>query len=93
MEGIDDSKVGAWLEANVPGFEAPYQYELITGGHSNLRSLVSIILEDESCFGVRHLAMCLKAHMTWGESTRLYRRWNHRVFRYQKRMGSAAILR
>ena len=36
MEGIDDSKVGAWLEANVPGFEAPYQYELITGGHSNL---------------------------------------------------------
>ena len=36
MEGIDDSKVGAWLEANVPGFEAPFQYELITGGHSNL---------------------------------------------------------
>jgi aminoglycoside phosphotransferase (APT) family kinase protein len=36
MEGIDGSKVGAWLEANIPGAAGPFQFELIAGGRSNL---------------------------------------------------------
>ena len=34
--GIDPAPVTAWFEANVPGFEGPLTFELITGGHSNL---------------------------------------------------------
>jgi aminoglycoside phosphotransferase (APT) family kinase protein len=34
--GIDAAAVGAWLEANVDGVAAPFAYELISGGHSNL---------------------------------------------------------
>jgi aminoglycoside phosphotransferase (APT) family kinase protein len=36
MEGIDDGKVGAWLEANIVGAEGPFRFELIAGGRSNL---------------------------------------------------------
>ncbi|MEK9891214.1 MAG: phosphotransferase family protein [Pseudomonadales bacterium] len=36
MEGIDEAKVGAWLETQVPEFQSPIRYDLITGGHSNL---------------------------------------------------------
>ena len=36
MEGIDEAKVGAWLETQVPEFQSPISYDLITGGHSNL---------------------------------------------------------
>lgn len=36
MQGIDETRVGAWLSANIPGAEAPYTYELIAGGRSNL---------------------------------------------------------
>jgi aminoglycoside phosphotransferase (APT) family kinase protein len=36
MRGIDEERVGAWLEANVEGVTAPITFELIAGGHSNL---------------------------------------------------------
>ena len=36
VRGIDEAKVSAWLAANVDGAEAPFQFELIVGGHSNL---------------------------------------------------------
>jgi aminoglycoside phosphotransferase (APT) family kinase protein len=34
--GIDAPRVDAWLAAHVPGATAPFRYELIAGGHSNL---------------------------------------------------------
>ena len=34
--GIDVSSVTAWLMHNVAGSEAPFEFELIAGGHSNL---------------------------------------------------------
>ncbi len=34
--GINAESVGPWLEANVDGATAPFTYELITGGHSNI---------------------------------------------------------
>jgi aminoglycoside phosphotransferase (APT) family kinase protein len=34
--GIDVSSVTAWLTHNVAGSEAPFEFELIAGGHSNL---------------------------------------------------------
>jgi aminoglycoside phosphotransferase (APT) family kinase protein len=36
VRGIDAEKVDGWLQANVAGLEAPFTYELIAGGHSNL---------------------------------------------------------
>jgi len=36
MQGIDEARVGAWLDANVEGATGPYGYELIAGGRSNL---------------------------------------------------------
>jgi aminoglycoside phosphotransferase (APT) family kinase protein len=36
VEGIDAERVGAWLEANVAGATAPFAYERIAGGRSNL---------------------------------------------------------
>lgn len=39
--GIDASRVGAWLTANVAGATAPFHYELIAGGHSNLTFAVT----------------------------------------------------
>ncbi|HEX9259602.1 MAG TPA: phosphotransferase family protein [Acidimicrobiales bacterium] len=36
MRGIDEHRVSAWLADNVAGAEAPFTYELIAGGHSNL---------------------------------------------------------
>ena len=36
IEGIDAARVGAWLEANVAGATAPFAYERIAGGRSNL---------------------------------------------------------
>lgn len=35
-EGIDEQKVGAWLTANVAGAEAPFRYDRIGGGRSNM---------------------------------------------------------
>ena len=35
-EGIDSERVGKWLVDNVDGAEAPFSYDLIAGGHSNL---------------------------------------------------------
>jgi aminoglycoside phosphotransferase (APT) family kinase protein len=40
-EGIDDERVGAWLEANVAGATGPFRYERIAGGRSNLTYAVS----------------------------------------------------
>jgi len=40
-EGIDDARVGAWLEANVAGARGPFAYERIAGGRSNLTYSVS----------------------------------------------------
>jgi aminoglycoside phosphotransferase (APT) family kinase protein len=34
--GIDEAGVGRWLEEHVPGAQAPFDYDLIAGGHSNL---------------------------------------------------------
>ncbi len=36
MRGIDEPKVSAWLSANIDGAHAPFTYEFITGGRSNL---------------------------------------------------------
>jgi aminoglycoside phosphotransferase (APT) family kinase protein len=36
IKGIDVAKVSAWLEENIPGASAPFDFELIAGGHSNL---------------------------------------------------------
>lgn len=36
MQGIDEVKVGAWLNANIEGAQGPYTYDLIAGGRSNL---------------------------------------------------------
>jgi aminoglycoside phosphotransferase (APT) family kinase protein len=34
--GVDVRAVSSWLEANVAGAVAPFSFELIAGGHSNL---------------------------------------------------------
>jgi aminoglycoside phosphotransferase (APT) family kinase protein len=36
LPGIDDAPVSAWLTANIDGAVAPFRFELIAGGHSNL---------------------------------------------------------
>ena len=36
LKGIDPGPVSDWLAANVEGALAPFHFELITGGHSNL---------------------------------------------------------
>ncbi len=36
MEGINEENVAQWLLSNVKGVEAPFSYNLIAGGHSNL---------------------------------------------------------
>jgi aminoglycoside phosphotransferase (APT) family kinase protein len=36
VQGIDEPKVGAWLDANIEGAHGPYTYSLIAGGRSNL---------------------------------------------------------
>lgn len=36
MQGIEEAKVGAWLDANVGNAAGPYTYDLIAGGRSNL---------------------------------------------------------
>jgi aminoglycoside phosphotransferase (APT) family kinase protein len=36
IEGIDGESVSAWFSGNIPGAEAPFTFELIAGGHSNL---------------------------------------------------------
>jgi aminoglycoside phosphotransferase (APT) family kinase protein len=39
MQGINEERVGAWLNANVPELTGPYSYSLIAGGRSNLTFL------------------------------------------------------
>ena len=36
MQGINEQRVGAWLDANIDGAKGPYVYSLIAGGRSNL---------------------------------------------------------
>ena len=36
MEGINEQSVAQWLLGNIDGVEAPFSYDLIAGGHSNL---------------------------------------------------------
>ena len=36
MQGIDEARVGEWLVRNISGARAPFRYELIAGGRSNL---------------------------------------------------------
>jgi aminoglycoside phosphotransferase (APT) family kinase protein len=36
LDGIRADAVGEWLSANVEGLVAPFRYELVSGGHSNL---------------------------------------------------------
>ncbi len=41
VDGIDREPVTAWLEANVEGAVAPFEFQMIVGGHSNLTYLVT----------------------------------------------------
>jgi aminoglycoside phosphotransferase (APT) family kinase protein len=41
VHGIDDGPVSAWLAANVDGAVAPFRFEVIAGGRSNLTYLVA----------------------------------------------------
>jgi aminoglycoside phosphotransferase (APT) family kinase protein len=36
LQGVDVAPVSAWLAANIDGAVAPFSFELIAGGHSNL---------------------------------------------------------
>lgn len=40
-EGLDDARVTSWLVANVPGVAAPFRFDLIAGGRSNLTFAVT----------------------------------------------------
>ncbi|HSR22451.1 MAG TPA: hypothetical protein VLW53_02790, partial [Candidatus Eisenbacteria bacterium] len=40
-DGIDGPRVTAWLLDNVAGVEAPFQFERIAGGRSNLTFVVT----------------------------------------------------
>jgi aminoglycoside phosphotransferase (APT) family kinase protein len=39
--GIDAERVGAWLSSSIEGLVAPFHYEAIAGGHSNLTFCVT----------------------------------------------------
>jgi aminoglycoside phosphotransferase (APT) family kinase protein len=41
LEGIDVEPVTAWLEANIDGVEAPFEFSFISGGRSNLTFAVT----------------------------------------------------
>jgi aminoglycoside phosphotransferase (APT) family kinase protein len=41
VQGIDTVRVGSWLEANVAGARAPFDFALIAGGRSNLTYAVA----------------------------------------------------
>jgi len=41
VQGIDRDRVTAWLSANIEGAVAPFRFDLIVGGRSNLTYLVS----------------------------------------------------
>ncbi len=49
--GIDVGRVTAWLEGNVPGAIAPFEFTLIAGGHSNLT--YGVVGADGSRFVLR----------------------------------------
>jgi aminoglycoside phosphotransferase (APT) family kinase protein len=36
MRGVDEPKVSAWMAAHIEGAVAPFEFDLIAGGHSNL---------------------------------------------------------
>lgn len=36
VRGINHESVSAWMDANVEGVSGPYEFEFLTGGHSNL---------------------------------------------------------
>ena len=36
MQGIDEQRVGNWLDANIENAQGPYIYDLIAGGRSNI---------------------------------------------------------
>ena len=40
MRGIDIERVSAWLADNIDGVVAPFTFDVIAGGHSNLTFLV-----------------------------------------------------
>jgi len=41
VDGIDASRVAAWLEANVDGLQAPFAFARVVGGRSNLTFVVT----------------------------------------------------
>lgn len=51
IPGIDLESVTAWLDANVDGLEAPYDFSLIEGGRSNLTYMVTD--RNGRCFVLR----------------------------------------
>ncbi len=51
VQGIDIEPVSKWLQANIPGAEAPFVFDLIAGGRSNLTFRVTGA--DGTCFVLR----------------------------------------
>ena len=51
MQGIDIERVNPWLAANIPGAVAPFTFDLIAGGRSNLTFRVTGA--DGTCFVLR----------------------------------------
>jgi aminoglycoside phosphotransferase (APT) family kinase protein len=43
VRGIDHQPVSAWLDENIDGADGPYEFEFITGGHSNLTYKVTAV--------------------------------------------------
>ncbi len=41
VPGIDHERLSAWLVDNIPGAVAPFEFAMITGGHSNVTALVT----------------------------------------------------
>ena len=53
MEGIDETKVGEWFEANVAEATPPLAFELIAGGRSNLTYRVTDSVGNDFVLRVR----------------------------------------
>ena len=51
VRGIDAGPVTEWMEANIPGASGPFEFEFITGGHSNLT--YRVVGADGSTFVLR----------------------------------------
>jgi aminoglycoside phosphotransferase (APT) family kinase protein len=66
--GLNAESVTRWLSANVAGSVAPFHFELIAGGHSNLTFSVTDSA-IATCYADRRSAMLLPALTTWVANT------------------------